>query len=251
MREQGDFHDTVTLTAEELVGVADSAGSKAWVTSGVRSIRWLAAIAMSRRIRSLTPGLTGTRLRFRTLRSADVDGVEHDCSFFHWPSPSSPRWQGLWNSARLRRGQTQQGCQCGREKQSQFSRCIRTCSPGARDFSRGRAKSRDDGCDRGSFELAEWCRLTDSVACGASPAVFSRNRTERRAQPGHGGDVRAPISGSRLTNEAAAARAAPAAPFSTAMETRDRGRRSLPESDARQAPPDSLARVRRWRSWEW
>ena len=86
--------------------------------------------------------------------------------------------------------------------------------------------------------------------CDASPAVFlgidlddARNRPWRL--------VRHRYLGSRLTNEATAARAAPAAPFSTAGETRDRGRAGLPESDARQAPPDSLARVRRWRSWEW
>ena len=59
-----------------------SAGSKAWVTSGVRSIRWLAAVAMSRRIRSLLPG---------------------------------------HSVVTITEGQTQQGCQWGREKQGQFS----------------------------------------------------------------------------------------------------------------------------------
>ena len=66
-----------------------SARWKACVTSGVRSMRWLAAIAMRRRIRSLLPGHSVVTIaEVKRNRGASVDRKNRANSALHPNLPS-------------------------------------------------------------------------------------------------------------------------------------------------------------------
>ena len=86
-----------------------------------------------------------TRLRFGDLFDPQfIHAAEHDgFHFVHCFFLCLARWQGSWNSVRLRRFQTQQRCQHGPEKLGQFdAEFTERAASGPRDFPRGWEQSR-------------------------------------------------------------------------------------------------------------